>query len=564
MTSSLTTRDYQAAAISSVLEHLQTEDRAQIQMACGTGKTLVCFKVAQQLVPQASGKNLLMLFPNLNLIAQTIRAWNSYGVSNILRFCSDASDVEGVSIPHTTDAAELLRLMEIEKGRRVVFSTYQSAENLVNAGLPEWDLIVFDEAHRAAGAADSVFATAVDNVKIPAKKRFFATATPRISVTSLNKGAEGDAEAGFDMDDTERFGQRVFSYSHKEAVEAGWINDFKLALVAVTNEEMAEAMIEQGSEAPLTQVAAAVALSKATRQHHLRSTLTYHRTISRADEFSLLLQDIDRQVRSGVAPKLETFSVSSRDAAQAEQVLERVRTSTDDERIVVSNCKLLGEGVDVPGLDSLSFVDPKGSVIDVTQAIGRIVRVNNGDKREGLVLLPVIVKDLEASIGQVEDAIDRANFSMLYATLNALQALDPRISDELMMAAQAHAMRRAVKDQPEADGFDLEDDDHAYGHGEGSRESIDGEFTSFETEIAARIIGLGRDFRREEIIDSVHVMFAARRSANDPERHKEEMFRVLVEDRGMELADAMDTATIIFDELVQARSKGRHQLAQAA
>ena len=69
----------------------------------------------------------------------------------------------------------------------VVFSTYHSIDVLTRARtqyeLPEFDLVICDEAHRTTGVTlrdedDSNFVRIHDNDFVAAKKRLYMTATP--------------------------------------------------------------------------------------------------------------------------------------------------------------------------------------------------------------------------------------------------------------------------------------------------------------------------------------------------------------------------------------------------
>ena len=70
-------------------------------------------------------------------------------------------------------------------------------------------------------------------------------------------------------------------------------------------------------------------------------------------------------------------------------------TLPDTRRGVLSNCACLGEGVDVPVLDGVAFIDPKRSMIDIIQAVGRVIR-KAADKRIGTVVIPVFVDELHS------------------------------------------------------------------------------------------------------------------------------------------------------------------------
>ena len=58
--------------------------------------------------------------------------------------------------------------------------------------------------------------------------------------------------------------------------------------------------------------------------------------------------------------------------------------------------RVSGEGVDVPALDGIAFIDPKGSVVDIIQAVGRVIRLS-ADKTIGTI-------DLQCSIDESDNA----------------------------------------------------------------------------------------------------------------------------------------------------------------
>lgn len=71
---------------------------------------------------------------------------------------------------------------------------------------------------------------------------------------------------------------------------------------------------------------------------------------------------------------------------------------------MISNARVFIEGVDVPALNAIIFVQPKSAHVDVIQSIGRVLRppfgrrVKDTDKeqdRTGYVFIPVVVADGE-------------------------------------------------------------------------------------------------------------------------------------------------------------------------
>ena len=94
--------------------------------------------------------------------------------------------------PASTNAAALANAMHkrFDRSRMtVVFSTYHSIAVINTAqtqfGLPDFDLIICDEAHRTTGQTDagddeSTFIRVHDGAFIRSEKRLYMTATPRI------------------------------------------------------------------------------------------------------------------------------------------------------------------------------------------------------------------------------------------------------------------------------------------------------------------------------------------------------------------------------------------------
>ncbi|MFE3938621.1 DEAD/DEAH box helicase family protein, partial [Streptomyces goshikiensis] len=125
--------------------------RTQVIMATGSGKSLVAVRSAQEL----RAARVLVLVPTLDLLVQTAAAWREGGrAGRRLAVCSLREDDAGM--PTTTDPAELARRGGRVADRVTVFATYASLgmgtiERAHLAGLPAWDLIVVDEAHRTSG-----------------------------------------------------------------------------------------------------------------------------------------------------------------------------------------------------------------------------------------------------------------------------------------------------------------------------------------------------------------------------------------------------------------------------
>jgi predicted helicase len=239
-------RDYQKDAIRDVVKGFKTADRGQLIMACGTGKTLTSLFIHEKLRCQRT----LVLVPSLSLLKQTMKVWRSNAKVefDVLPVCSDetvgkdsdavVSSTSEVGVPVTTDPGEIAAFLR-KRSPRVVFSTYQSSPRVAAAmtqgRVPRFDLVIADEAHRAAGPVSSEFGTVLDAKAIRAKCRLFMTATPRYFTGRVLKAAkESDLEVA-SMDDGTRFGAVFHKLSFGEAIERDLLTDYQVTVVGVAD-----------------------------------------------------------------------------------------------------------------------------------------------------------------------------------------------------------------------------------------------------------------------------------------------------------------------------------------
>ncbi|MFZ8863015.1 MAG: type ISP restriction/modification enzyme, partial [Thermocrinis sp.] len=94
---------------------------------------------------------------------------------------------------------------------------------------------------------------------------------------------------------------------------------------------------------------------------------------------------------------------------------------------ILTNAKVLTEGIDVPALDFVAFFDPKESVVDIIQALGRVVRKAE-NKEFGLVFIPLVVS---TDKGNVDEQIERTSYKTLWQVLNAVASLDSAFQSQI-------------------------------------------------------------------------------------------------------------------------------------
>ena len=234
-----TLMEHQEEALASVRDGYQGHERGKLIMACGTGKTFTSLKIAEELTP--SEGLVLFLAPSISLVSQTLREWTAEATDPIHAFavCSDSKvgrdneDIQthDLAYPATTDAKKLHQAIEaLGKGRRkVIFSTYQSIDVIADAqklGLPAFDLIICDEAHRTTGLTlpnedASNFVKVHDNSVVSGDKRLYMTATPRVYGEASKSKANDFSAVLYSMDNEEWYGPEFYRLDFGKAVSKG-------------------------------------------------------------------------------------------------------------------------------------------------------------------------------------------------------------------------------------------------------------------------------------------------------------------------------------------------------
>ena len=108
------------------------------------------------------------------------------------------------------------------------------------------------------------------------------------------------------------------------------------------------------------------------------------------------------------------------------QKLKRLKNVGSDEIGLLSNARCLSEGVDVPALDGVAFIDPRSSEIDIIQSVGRAIRLSE-NKTMGTIVIPVFIEQTD----DAEEALEASEFKPIWDVLEALKSHDDRLSDEL-------------------------------------------------------------------------------------------------------------------------------------
>lgn len=441
-----TPRPHQDLAIKDVVTGLQEHDRGQLIMACGTGKTLTALWIKETLQP----KTTLVLVPSLNLLAQTLAEWakNTSSPWNYLCVCSDdtvnkaddqpISTVGDLPFDVTTSSEQIASFLKLS-GEKIIFSTYQSSAQVAKAqegSGTTFDLVICDEAHRLTGKTDADYATVLDEKKIVAEKRLFMTATPRTYTTAVKTKAE---ERGVDitsMDDEHIYGPVLHKLSFGEAIKQDLLSDYRVLIVGVTDPQVQDLIdrrelvsINDEVTTDARTLAAHIGLAKATKDYNLKRTISFHSRIKTADQFARDHAKILEWLPESHKPSGETWTGTisgAMNTGDRRKLLTQLRLDGEDRHAILTNARCLTEGVDVPSLDGVAFIDPRSSQVDIIQAVGRAIRKSE-NKEIGTIVLPVLIP----TDSDTDHVLEDTAFKPIWAILNALKSHDEELSLQL-------------------------------------------------------------------------------------------------------------------------------------
>ncbi|ECB9537649.1 N-6 DNA methylase, partial [Listeria monocytogenes] len=480
-------RDYQQTAKENALAHFKENERGQLIMAPGTGKTFTSLKISEALSKDKAGPfKVLYLVPSIQLLTQTLRGWNNDTELTITSMAvtsdRDASrgtdgteDIKASDIgyPATTSSKKILQnwhdfeSLSKPTDMLVVFSTYQSIEVIGEAqkeGFPEFDFIISDEAHRTTGAHEaakeaSAFSKVHSNNNVKGLKRMYQTATPKIYGESAKKNAKDKSILLSSMDDESKYGEVFFRMGFGQAVSRDILTDYKVMVLAVDEaaiqKDMQRTLADPENGLNIDDVGRIVGIWNGMMRRNgyknpiknspydgapLERAIAFTRTIEESKKVSSQFEEVVNEYISE-AIEDESIHLSMRhadgqmNALQKGEVLDWLANPNKpaDEARIVSNVRFLTEGIDIPTLDAVIFLSPKKSQVDIVQAVGRIMRKAEG-KDYGYIILPIVIPTGE----KPETILDNnKNYETVWQVINALRSVDERFEamiDKLNMA----------------------------------------------------------------------------------------------------------------------------------
>ncbi|GAA9385561.1 hypothetical protein TH0802_02520 [Helicobacter pylori] len=346
-------------------------------------------------------------------------------------------------------------------------------------GLNEIDLIICDEAHRTVGAMYSsnerddknAFTLCHSDEHIKAKKRLYMTATPKVYSESSKARAKESDNVIYSMDDADTFGEEIYTLNFSQAIALDLLTDYKVIILAVRKENLSG--VTNSVNKKISQLEAKgtkldkklinnefvckiigthkglakqdlIALDDENKKDYdlqnqqdtkpSQRAISFCRSISTSknikDSFETIMECYDEELKKKSFKNL-TISIDHIDGTMNCKVrlekLEELNAFKPNTCKVLSNARCLSEGVDVPALDSIVFFDGKSAMVDIIQAVGRVMRKAKR-KQRGYIILPIALE--ESEIQNLDEAVNNTNFKNIWKVLKALRSHDPSLVDE--------------------------------------------------------------------------------------------------------------------------------------
>ena len=336
-------RPYQQSAIEAILSYWQTGGgNPLVDLATGTGKSLVIAKLTQDLLARFPTMRVLMLVHVRELVEQNFRA--------LLKVWPDA--------PIGLYSAGLGKR---DAHHRITFASIQSVYRK-SKELGRRDLILIDEAHLVPMHSEGMYRTLLDGLHAiqPDARVAGFTATPY----RLDSGRLTDGE-------TRLFDEVVFSYGIGEGIRDGWLSPLisKASQTEVDVSDVARRGGEfvAGSLETATDRITAEAVGEMVRLGEGRkSWLVFCSGVRNAERTRDFVRQrgISCEMVSGETPLPERDRI--------------IRQFRSGQIRCLTNAQVLTTGFDAPAVDMIAMLRPTLSTSLYVQIVGRGTRLSPG------------------------------------------------------------------------------------------------------------------------------------------------------------------------------------------
>ncbi|MGW2402599.1 Helicase associated domain protein [Kitasatospora sp. NPDC001664] len=487
--------DQQAGIAAAARQLRRAGSRATVVSACGTGKTLIGVRVAEEV----GARRVLVVLPTKDLAVQTALAWRADRRREPMLLVSSmdaggSTDLKAANVGSTGDFTRLARLMK-SVGQLTVFVLYDSLRKITEAQqalqAPAFDLAIMDEAHRISGHHDKTWAKILDNRELQADRRLFLTATPRIwdspdlaadpdaaphrprRRTTINR-ASRDPRLVNSLDNTHLYGPTVHHYPLHQAVEDGVLADYRILIPTITDTDLHRRLRTDPTAKPANAAAGSapstgtppgsspatgaqpgnartddvrtasaqpigdragsalrttalhLAVHKAMTDNGLHHVIVYFNEVASARDFTREYPHTLRRLPAELRPATMPTVLHINGDDLPEDRRDTLNAFTAAPAAILTNAKVLTEGIDIGAVDGIVIADTTRSVIRCVQALGRALRKPAGADKLAHLIIPAYIP-----AGADPTDILGTPYEPVWAIATALRSHDHRIAERL-------------------------------------------------------------------------------------------------------------------------------------
>lgn len=372
--------------------HTSQNDAGYIIAPCGSGKTMMTCKALKGL------QKVILCCPSNQIQKQWLTTLIGQSVFTL-------EQVLMMGTYGTTDRDAIEQF--IQKETYCIITPYMSSDillPLIDKYPPQ--ILVLDEAHHMVGIVGKedegegktrrLFMRAAElNMK-----RLSLTFTPRF----IKNTDEVDVEY-LTMDDESMFGIKIAELKIRDLIRKGILPDYRIWSL---RDETKRGMGLVGKAECILEAWNAKEVVRGEEQYILHHLIVFASTNDEAKQLEIYFAN----------KTTDTLVLCVKGGDKLEEPIRQFSTA---KRSIIVNCKVLGEGVDIPIANSVAVTYPKKSQGEITQMLLRAGRWYEG-KSVFHILLPILDDD------------DMSGFEEV---LTSLASCDEYIRDEIILRASA-------------------------------------------------------------------------------------------------------------------------------
>jgi len=359
----ITLRPHQQTALNTLRSH----SLGQVIIPTGGGKTLIQIKDAMWRFEVKQPRTIVVVAPRL-LLANQLCADFLEHIDNANVLHVHSGDTKHFRTTKADRINLFVSMCHTVREHVIIFTTYHSLHRIVEAGI-DIDTIYFDEAHNSV---QRHFFPPTDELSKKADRAFFFTATRKCSAVSNKPG----------MNWVDTYGEVIARVSAPELVEGGYILPPQVKVIDMDKTPVKKCTPLIDSQNVLSSIdnmglKKILVCVKTTKQLVTMFQTNFADELKERGYSYLYITAKTGAFIDGKKVTRETFF----------KTLNKWGKDVN-KKFVVLHRSILSEGINVSELEGVVFMRNMDA-IELTQTIGRVIRIGQKSKTYGMLCVPV-------------------------------------------------------------------------------------------------------------------------------------------------------------------------------